>query len=89
MKFFEKLGKVLVENMTYTVVFVVSFIFFLYFAEGDILGGILTALSALIAYISAAELYSAFKKYKAPVAKSEKPAAKKAPAKKIAAKKKK
>ncbi len=67
MNFLKKLGEVLVKNMAYTVVFVVAFIFFLYFAEGDIIGGILTALSALIAYIAATLLYGEYKK--APAAK--------------------
>lgn len=62
MNFFQKLGKVLVNNMAYTIVFVIAFIFFLYFAGGDIIGGILTALSALIAYIAATLLYGEFKK---------------------------
>ena len=75
MNFFEKLGKVLVKNMAYTVVFVIAFIFFIYFAGGDVLGGILTALSALIAYIAATLLYGEYKKM-------SKPVAKKAPAKK-------
>ena len=70
MNFLKKLGNVLVKNMAYTVVFVVAFIFFLYFAGGDIIGGILTALSALIAYIAATLLYGEYKK--APVAKKSK-----------------
>ncbi len=67
MEFFKKLGNVLVKNMAYTIVFIVAFIFFLYFAGGDIIGGILTALSALIAYIAATLIYAEFKK--APAAK--------------------
>lgn len=62
MKFFEKLGKVLTGNMAYTIIFVVSVIFFLYFAGGDIIGGLLTAFSALVAYISGAYLVQAFRK---------------------------
>ena len=62
MNFLEKLGKVLVKNMTYTVVFVIAFIFFMYFAGGDIIGGLLTAFSALVAYISGAYLVQAFRK---------------------------
>jgi len=61
MKFFEKLGKVLLKDMPYTITFVAAFILFLYFAGGDMIGGILTAVSALIAYISAALIYSDFK----------------------------
>jgi len=62
MNFFQKLGKVLVNKMQYTIVFAVSFIFFLYFAGGDIIGGVLTALSALVAYISASLIWQEFKK---------------------------
>lgn len=87
MNFLEKLGKVLVKNMTYTIVFVVAFIFFLYFAGGDIIGGILTALSALVAYIAATLLYGEYKKMPKTVA--TKPAVKKPVAKKEPAKKKK
>lgn len=61
MNFFKKLGNVLMKNMAYTIVFVIAFIFFLYFAGGDIIGGILTALSALVAYISATLIYQEFK----------------------------
>ena len=56
MKFFEKLGRVLVKNIAYTVVFIVALILFLYFAGGDLIGGILTALSALVVYICGAML---------------------------------
>lgn len=62
MNFFQKLGKVLTNNMAYTIVFIVAFIFFLYFAGGDIIGGLLTALSALVAYISGTLIYQEFKK---------------------------
>ena len=77
MDFFKKLGKVLMNNMAYTVVFIIAFIFFLHFADGHIIDGILTALSALIAYIAATLLYGEFKK--APVKKAvvKKPAKKK------------
>ena len=77
MDFFKKLGKVLVNNMAYTAVFVIAFIFFLYFAGGDIIGGILTALSALIAYIAGTLLYIAYKKAPAKKAAVKKPAKKK------------
>ena len=80
MNFFKKLGNVLLNNMAYTVVFVIAFIFFLYFAGGDIIGGLLTALSALIAYIAATLIYGEYKKA---------PAAKKAPVVKKTSKKKK
>lgn len=77
MKFFEKLGRVLVNNIVYTVTLVVAFILFLYFAEGDMIGGILTALSALVVYVSIALLYQEYKKMP-----NTKTAAKKAPGKK-------
>ena len=79
MNFLKKLGDVLVKNMAYTVVFVLAFIFFLYFSGGDIIGGVLTALSALVAYIAASLLYVEYKKA---------PAAKKVVAKKTVKKKK-
>nr|MBQ0091264.1 hypothetical protein [Candidatus Enterousia merdequi] len=67
MNFFQKLGKVLGSNMTLTIIFAVAIIFFLYFAGGDIIGGLFTALSALVAYIAATLLYGKFKNM--PVAK--------------------
>ena len=77
MKFFEKLGRVLVNNVMYTIALVIAFVLFIYFAEGDIIAGILTALSALVVYVSIALLYQEYKKMPAP-----KTAAKKAPARK-------
>lgn len=62
MKFFEKLGRVLVKNIVYTITLVVAFILFLYFAGGDMIGGILTALAALVVYVSIALLYQEYKK---------------------------
>ena len=73
MSFFEKLGKVLAKNILYTITLIVAFILFLYFAEGDMIGGILTALSALVVYVSVLLLYQEYKKM---------PAAKKASVKK-------
>ena len=75
MNFLEKLGKVLVKNMAYTVMFVIALLFFLYFTEGHIIAGALIALSALIMYITATLLYGEYKKM-------PKTVAKKAPAKK-------
>jgi len=77
MSFFEKLGRVLTKNIVYTVTLVIAFILFLYFAEGDMIGGILTALSALVVYVSVALLYQEYKKMPA-----TKAVAKKTPAKK-------
>ena len=62
MNFFEKLGRVLTKNITYTLILVVAFILFLYFAEGNLIGGILTALSALVVYVCIALLYQEYKK---------------------------
>ncbi len=62
MNFFEKLGRVLMKNIAYTAILVVAFILFLYFAEGNLIGGILTALSALVVYVCIALLYQEYKK---------------------------
>jgi len=77
MNFFEKLGKVLMDNIAYTVILVIALILFLYFAEGDLIAGILTALSALVVYVCVLLLYQEYKKLpagkKAPVAKKSAP----------------
>lgn len=62
MNFFEKLGRVLMKNVAYTAILVVAFILFLYFAGGNLIGGILTALSALVVYVCVALLYQEYKK---------------------------
>ena len=62
MKFFEKLGKVLMANIAYTIVLAFGFILFLYFAGGDLIAGIFTALSALVVYVCATLLYQEYKK---------------------------
>lgn len=62
MTFFEKLGKVLTANIVYTVVLVFGLILFLYFAGGDLIAGIFTALSALVVYVCVALLYQEYKK---------------------------
>ena len=62
MNFFEKLGRVLTKNIAYTIILVVAFILFLYFAEGNLIGGLLTALSALVVYVCVALLYQEYKK---------------------------
>ena len=79
MKFFEKLGKLLVNNIAYTIILVVALIFFLYFAGGDLIAGILTAVSALVVYVAITLLYQEYKKM--PATKSATKATKK-PAKK-------
>ena len=80
MNFFEKLKKVLAANIAYTVILVFGFILFLYFAGGDLIGGIFTAISALVVYVCIALLYGEYKKLQ-----NAKPVAK--PAAKSAAKK--
>lgn len=80
MNFFEKLGKVLMANITYTVILVFGLILFLYFAEGDLIAGVLTAISALVVYVCVALLYGEYKKLPKTVA--AKPVAKKAATKK-------
>ena len=72
MTFFEKLGKVLTKNVGYTIMLVVAFIFFLYFAEGDLIAGLLTALSALVVYICVVFLYQEYQKMPAEKNKSTK-----------------
>lgn len=62
MNFFEKLKKVLSANIAYTVVLVFGLILFLYFTNGDLIGGVLTALSALVVYVCIASLYGEYKK---------------------------
>lgn len=62
MNFFEKLKKVLAANIAYTVVLVFGLILFLYFTNGDLIGGVLTALSALVVYVCVALLYGEYKK---------------------------
>lgn len=62
MNFFDKLKKVLAANIAYTVVLVFGIILFLYFADGDLIGGALTAVSALVVYVCIALLYGEYKK---------------------------
>ena len=62
MNFWEKLKKVFTANIAYTVILVFGLILFLYFADGDLIGGVLTALSALVVYVCIALLYGEYKK---------------------------
>lgn len=73
MDFFDKLGKVLTANIVYTIVLVLGIILFLYFAGGDLIAGLFTAISALLVYVCCALLYQEYKKL---------PVTKKAPVKK-------
>ena len=81
MNFFQKLGKLFAANIAYTVILVFGLVLFLYFADGDLIGGIFTAISALVVYVCIALLYGEYKKM--PRA-SVKPATKKPVAKKKA-----
>lgn len=62
MTFFEKLGKVLAANIAYTVILIFGLILFLYFAGGDLIAGIFTAISALVVYVCVMLLYQEYKK---------------------------
>ena len=73
MDFFDRLGKVLVKNIGYTITLIVALIFFLYFTNGDLIAGIFTAVFALVVYACVLLLYKEFKNM---------PAGKKAVAKK-------
>lgn len=77
MNFFEKLGKLLASNIAYTVILVFGLILFLYFADGDLIGGIFTAISALVVYVCIALLYSEYKKMPKTAKATVKPVAKK------------
>lgn len=60
MKTFDRIMNVFGKNLGYTIVLVVAVIFFAYFSDG-LIPGLLTAASALIAYICGAGLYRAFR----------------------------
>ena len=61
MKTLEKILSTLVKNLGYTVVLVLAIILFAIFSDG-LISGIITALSALIAYACIVALYREFKK---------------------------
>ena len=61
MKFLEQLGKVLKNNIAYTVVLIVALVCFFYFA-GNLIAGLFTVVSALIIYICVSALYTEYKK---------------------------
>lgn len=60
MKFFEKLGKVLMNNIVYTIVLVVALVCFFYFSK-DLIAGLFTVISALVIYMCIGNLYNAYK----------------------------
>lgn len=75
----EKLLNVLKSNLVCTIVMIVALVLFVWSCGGDLIGGLITAVAAVVA---AACIYILVKEYKkAPVAKKA-VAAKKAPAKK-------
>ena len=76
MKSFEKLLNVLTENLGYTVVLVVAIILFAIFSDG-LLSGLITALSALLAYTCIVTLACEYNKVPAKSAPKSKPKSKK------------
>lgn len=82
MNMFEKILNVFGKNLGYTIILIVAVVFFAYFSDG-LIPGILTALSALVAYVCIVMLYKEFKKAFAskPVAQPTATVAKKAPKK--------
>ncbi len=65
MKTLEKILSVLVKNLGYTVVLVLAIILFAMFSDG-LISGIITAISALLAYACIMALVNEFKKEPAP-----------------------
>jgi small-conductance mechanosensitive channel len=65
MKTLEKILSVLVKNLGYTVVLVLAIILFAMFSDG-LISGIITAISALLAYACIMALANEFKKEPAP-----------------------
>ena len=61
-KTFDKIMAVFGKNLAYTIILIIAIIFFVYFSDGDIIKGIVAALSALIAFICIMALYYEFKK---------------------------
>ncbi len=64
MKTLEKILSVLVKNLGYTVLLILSIILFAIFSDG-LISGIITALSALLAYACIMALYTEFKGHSA------------------------
>ena len=61
MKTLEKILSVLTKNLGYTIVLVLAIVLFAIFSDG-LISGIITAVSALIAYACIVALYGEFKK---------------------------
>lgn len=68
MNFFAKLGKVLKNNIAYTIVLVVALVCFFYFSR-DLIAGLFTVISALVIYMCVDVLYHAYKKTPTPTTK--------------------
>lgn len=68
----EKILSVLAKNLGYTVVLVLAIVLFAVFSDG-LISGIITAISALLAYTCIVALYNEFKKMpnKAPAKKKK------------------
>ena len=76
MKPFEKLMNVLSKNLGYTVVLVAAIILFAIFSDG-LISGLITAISALLAYTCIVALVREYNKTPAKVAPKSKPKTKK------------
>ena len=78
----KNVGQFLLQHVAYTAIFVIALILFLYFSKGDFIAGVLTAVSALVAYVFCVLLCQEYKNYQ-----PAKPVVKKVVAKKKVAKK--
>lgn len=65
---FDKLLNVLAKNLGYTVVLVMAIVLFVVFS-GGLISGLITAVSALLAYTCIMALVAEYKKSSTPVAK--------------------
>ncbi len=65
MKTLERILAVLTKNMGLTIVLVLAIVLFAIFADG-LIGGIITAISALLAYTCVEMLYQEYKKTSTP-----------------------
>ncbi len=60
---FEKLMAVLARNLEYTIILFLSIVLFAIFSDG-LFAGLITAVSAFLAYVCVDKLYKEFKKIK-------------------------
>ena len=70
MNIFEKIVKVLGDNLGYTVVLILSIILFAVYSDG-LVYGLVTAASALVAYVCIVKLYNEFAAIRKPAAKKK------------------